>query len=480
MKNNTSLFYKFFLVIADLTALVAGFLAAFAIRAASPVGVAHPMEVTTYLAVLLGLLPFWILLFAMLGLYRTSIHERRFAEIGRLFVGSFTGLLFVVFWDYMSLETLFPAKLVPIYGFLIAFALLVIIRTLIRTIRSGLFRLGIGLSHLVVVGNSPITTELLRSLSSRSSGYKILGVVGYRKHVPKHVPAFKDFASFAATKPQDVHGIIQTEIYADETRNSEILDFAQENHVSYQFVPGNSELYMGNIDVDLFRNSIPVINVHQTALFGWGRLVKRLTDIVLGSTVLILSLPLWLVAIVLIKTSDPKGPLFYKANRYSRFGTKVGILKFRSIKQAYNNMSPEAGFKKMGRPDLIQSYRENGDQLADDPRYGAVGRFLRATSLDELPQMWNIVRGDISFVGPRALDTFEIDNYAKKHLLLSVKSGLTGLAIVSGRHALDFNERRKLDLYYVQNWSFWLDVVILLKTVRVVLGRIFRRGKRYE
>jgi lipopolysaccharide/colanic/teichoic acid biosynthesis glycosyltransferase len=164
----------------------------------------------------------------------------------------------------------------------------------------------------------------------------------------------------------------------------------------------------------------------------------------------------------------------------SRFGNTVYVYKFRTMKQAYNNMSPEAGFNKMGRPELIKQYRQNGDQLANDPRISNVGRLLRASSLDELPQLWNVLRGDISLVGPRALDVEEIEKYDKKNLILSVKSGLTGLALVSGRHAISFDERRKLDLYYVQNWSFWLDIVILTKTIRVVLERLFRHGARYE
>jgi len=85
-----------------------------------------------------------------------------------------------------------------------------------------------------------------------------------------------------------------------------------------------------------------------------------------------------------------------------------------------------------------------------------------------------------SLVGPRALDIFEMEQYNKKNLILSVKSGLTGLALVTGRHAMTFEERRKLDLYYVQNWSFWLDITILIKTIRVVVERLFRRGARYE
>jgi len=127
----------------------------------------------------------------------------------------------------------------------------------------------------------------------------------------------------------------------------------------------------------------------------------------------------------------------------------------------------------MGRPELARQYRDNGDQLANDPRVTPIGRWLRRTSLDELPQLINVVRGDISLVGPRALVASELEKFAQKNLILSVKSGLTGLAQISGRRDINFAERRKLDLYYVQNWSFWGDVVILMKTVWIVL---FHRG----
>jgi lipopolysaccharide/colanic/teichoic acid biosynthesis glycosyltransferase len=172
--------------------------------------------------------------------------------------------------------------------------------------------------------------------------------------------------------------------------------------------------------------------------------------------------------------------VFYKAKRMSRFGTPIYVHKFRTMKQAYNNMSPEEGFAKLGRPELARQYRENGDQLTNDPRVTTIGRLLRTASLDELPQLWNVVHGEISLVGPRALDIYELEQYDKKNLILSVKSGLTSLALVSGRHAMSFDERRKLDLYYVQNWSFWLDIVIITKTIRVVIERLFRRGARYD
>jgi len=111
---------------------------------------------------------------------------------------------------------------------------------------------------------------------------------------------------------------------------------------------------------------------------------------------------------------------------------------------------------------------------ADDPRKTKFGTFLRKTSLDELPQLINIFKGDISLVGPRALIAAELDNYPYKNLILSVKSGLTGLAQISGRREIPFEERRKLDLYYVQNWSFWFDITILLKTAVQVVARMFK------
>jgi lipopolysaccharide/colanic/teichoic acid biosynthesis glycosyltransferase len=125
----------------------------------------------------------------------------------------------------------------------------------------------------------------------------------------------------------------------------------------------------------------------------------------------------------------------------------------------------------MKRLDLLKEFRANGNYLPNDPRNTQVGRFIRATSLDELPQLFNVIRGELSLVGPRALIPKDLAEYKKRHTILSVKSGITGLAQVSGRNNISIEERRKLDVYYVQNWSFWLDLIILLKTFRAILSR---------
>jgi lipopolysaccharide/colanic/teichoic acid biosynthesis glycosyltransferase len=169
------------------------------------------------------------------------------------------------------------------------------------------------------------------------------------------------------------------------------------------------------------------------------------------------------------------GDPFWRNKRLSRFGTEIGMYKFRTQLHAYHRMTPEQGFAKMGRPELAKQFRANGDFLENDPRISRLGRFLRKTSLDELPQLLNVIKGDMSLVGPRPLEPFELSSYDKKNLMLSVKTGITGLAVVSGRRDISFEERRKLDLYYVQNWTFWLDIIIILKTVRAVFDR---RGAR--
>jgi exopolysaccharide biosynthesis polyprenyl glycosylphosphotransferase len=484
MKSNASIIYNVFLAIGDFLALIAAFVSAYILRVSlSNIPITHEVSSFTYLKIFLILLPFWILIFALLGLYNSNIYERRFSELGRLLIGSFIGLLFVIFYNFLSVKSIFPAKLVPIYGFGLGFIFLVLFRNIARAVRTLLFGYDVGITNIIIVGNTAISDELRQSLrDSRKSGYRILAVVGDKRRL--YHADFNDFqealtALQASSNPPTLSGIIQTELYSTDERNREILDYAQEHHVSYRFIPGNTELFVGNIDVELFRSSVPVIAVRQTALFGWGRVVKRLSDLIFGSILLILSSPLWLIIALCMKLAEPNAPVFYKAKRFSRFGSVVRILKFRTMKQAYNNMTPEEGFRKMGRPELIEPYRRDGDQLKDDPRIGRLGKLLRATSLDELPQLFNVVHGEISLVGPRALDVFELDKFSKKNLILSVKSGLTGLAVVSGRSGISFEERRKLDLYYVQNWSFWLDLIILAKTLRVVYERLWRRGVRY-
>lgn len=474
MRNNNSLVYSVALVVGDFVALTAAFATAYILRVSlSHVPISAHVQAMTYIGIVLGTLPFFILIFALLGLYGARVYDNRFSEFGRLLIGSIIGVMAVVTYSYMANVAIFPARLVVLYGFLLAFLYVLLFRTIARGLRRQLFKYDVGINRVLLVGDSKLTPTLLSAMASRrASGEVVVGVVGGVKHRLEPNTGFLLFPTFEdaikAFKTSPPNTIIQTELFRDNEKNDFILEYAQQHHIDYRFVPGNSELFVGKLDVELI-HSVPMVAVHQTPLIGWGRVVKRLTDVVLGGLLLLIALPFMLLIVIIQKLSSPRGDIMYTVNRLTRFGKQAKIYKFRTMKQAYTNMSPEEGFQKMGRPELIKEYRSNGDQLVDDPRVSSFGRFLRKTSLDELPQLINIVKGDISLVGPRALDPFELEKYAQKHLILSVKSGLTGLAVVSGRRDIPFNERRKLDIYYVQNWSFWGDIVILLRTFWIVL-----------
>jgi exopolysaccharide biosynthesis polyprenyl glycosylphosphotransferase len=408
-----------------------------------------------------------------MGLYNNTIHEKRFVEAGRLLIGSFLGLLFVTGLAYFSNKPLFPAKLVPIYGFVLAFLFLLIFRNLIRAIRSLLFSYDIGITNVLLVGNTPMSLELINMLQDRkTSGYKIIGVVTENDYAIKRYPRLHIFKNFEEAikhlKIKNVHSIIQTEVYTDPNKNNDLIDFAQQHHIAFRFIPGNSEMFVGNLEVELFKQSLPVITVHQTALIGWGRIVKRVFDLIVGSLLLLIASPFMLAIALLILLFGGKGSIFFRQIRLTRYDQEFRVFKFRTAKAEFNGLTHEEAFRKLGKPELLKTFHENGEFLPNDPRYSRIGLFLRKTSLDELPQIFNVLKGDLSLVGPRALVPHELSHFEKRHAILSVKSGITGLAQVSGRKSINFDERRKLDVYYVQNWSFWLDVVILFKTIRVV------------
>ena len=476
MKHSASLIYSFILLVSDFLALVLAFTLAFIIRVRlDDRPLLEPITAEGYIGVVAVLLVFWLLIFGLLGLYRQVVYDNRFKEFAMLLVGSFIGILFLIGSEYVLNRAIFPARLVTVYGFLFAFLLTLLFRTIARATRRLLYKYEIGISNVLLIGATDITGELAHQLSNPKLGYRVVGVVGDRRTTYAHVDPdiqFKNFEEAAKhLSGKDVHTIVQTELFADQIRNDEILAYAQEHHIAYRFVPGNSRLFVGSIEVNLFEG-IPTVAVHQTALVGWGRIVKRLFDIGFSLLLLALTSPILLITWLSL-TLFGGGSAIYRQTRMSRFHTKIGLFKFRSIKQQFNGLSPEEAFEKMGRPDLSKEYRSNGDFLENDPRFSRFGKFLRKTSIDELPQLFNVLRGDLSLVGPRPLIPEEMNLFEKKNVILSVKPGITGLAVISGRRNIPFEERRKIDMFYVQNWSFWMDMVILSKTAVQVIARVF-------
>lgn len=467
MRNNASVFYALLLVIGDALALTSAFSVAYILRVKfDPRPLIEQIPALDFLYAFLIVLPFWLLVHAAIGLYRNDVYEKRFTEIGRLITGAFIGILVVIGYDFVIEGQLFPARLVPVYGFGLSFGFLLLFRTAARVIRRALFRFSIGISDILIIGNTDASIDLARLVSdTKTSGLRVVGIVG------KKSPRFAYFADFdeAIKKLKALpHGIIHTELYKDDYKNNEIVRFAQENHISYRFMPGNSSLFVGNIEVELFAGQ-PMIAVHQTKLIGWGRIAKRLFDLIVTSIVLIVLSPVIVLVSVALKFSDFDAPVFFRQVRLTRFNREFRVFKFRTHRADISGLTDKEAFAKLGKPELYEKYKANGYVLEHDPRVSKIGRFLRRMSLDELPQLFNVLLGDLSLVGPRTLIPEELNTYKRKHAILSVKAGITGLAQISGREDIGFEERRRLDVYYVQNWSFWLDINILLRTIRVVI-----------
>ncbi|HLY67132.1 MAG TPA: sugar transferase, partial [Chloroflexota bacterium] len=231
-------------------------------------------------------------------------------------------------------------------------------------------------------------------------------------------------------------------------------------NVRYKVVPDLFEMSLSRLDVDEIAG-IPLIGFRENTITGPNLVLKRAVDLTLGSLMLILSLPLWVLVPLAIKL-DSRGPVLFRQTRVGRDGKHFTFFKFRSMRQ--------------GADDEWQQLRALNEtdgpilKIRKDPRLTRVGKLLRRTSMDELPQLLNVLHGDMSLVGPRPPLPAEVLQYESwQHKRLSVAGGMTGLWQVSGRSHLNFEEMVMMDLYYIENWSLGLDVKILLRTIPAIL-----------
>lgn len=471
--KNTKL-YSLILIFVDAFVLLLAFVLAYIIRVQyDPRPLLAPVYAKEFLLSSLIIVPIWLLIFATLGLYQSGVYNRRLAEWSKLAVGSLIGILLVIGYEYIAETHLFPARLVAVYAVVGAFLMVLLEREILRIGRSFLFYFGKGVSRVLIVGSSSATKDIARELAdTQKSGYQVVAMAGPKKFLPLglDVEHFSTVES-ALKKITDLEitTIIQTDLYDSAERNQKILGAAQRNHISYSFIPGEPEFYAGKNTVDVFLG-YPMISVSQTPLIGWGAIAKQIFDAVLSLLLIIILSPLFLLLFLLQKIFNP-GPIFYVSSRLSQFSKPVRLIKLRSMDARYGKKDAAEEFRDMGRDDLAKEYEKNR-KVEDDPRITWFGNFLRSTSLDELPQLFNVIRGDLSLVGPRPILPQEAKfSPGRTALLHSVKSGVTGLWQVSGRSNLSFDERIELELFYAQNWSFWLDIKILFKTIAVVLRK---------
>lgn len=469
MKKDPGLVFRICLMLGDALAIIFSFIFAYYIRTHIDQRPYYfEAQPENFILTILLLVPIWLIILASLGLYRKSIFlGDRLSETGKLFLASCLGTMTIIAYDFFEQGNLFPVRLVAVWATGLCFLSLVVIRFILRAIRRHVIKSDRAVLHAIVIGNSRNTEYLVEQMADNpEAGFRLSAVVANNEYIPEEFRKRKFSSLTEALKHTRPDVIFQT----DEKNTESVYKTAIDRHLLYYFVPSEAALSTQLGQLELIGDT-PAILVKATPLIGGARFIKRILDILLSFIFIIIAFIPMLIIWLISKFSDFKHSPIYKDERLSRYNKRIFIYKFRSMKPEYSGLSPEQAFEKMGRPELIERYRKNGDFLKNDPRVTKLGHFLRSTSLDELPQLFNVFKGDISLVGPRALVPGELKNYGDRSLLLSVKSGLTGLAQVSGRRDISFDERRALDLYYIQNWSLRMDLSILLRTIGVVLLR---------
>ena len=470
MRRKSDFFLRLAIIIGDSLMLVASFAMAYFIRVhVDPRPYEFESQLLEFTKEIVFLVPIMLIVLAALGLYKKSVllNKSRISEVGRLILAAVLSVASLIVYDYFVGSNLFPVRVVALMAVGLAFVFLLVERFLIRAVARWIFRRNYGTKRALVIGNQKSTEYLVDYISSTPEcGYRLVGIVAGRKYIPEDLRKYQYSSLKEALKKAKVDVIFQT----DEKSTEYVYRQAINRHLLYYFVPSETALSSHFGELELVGNT-PAVLVKLTPLSGGMAAVKRILDIVLSLIGLVLAAIPMLITWLILKISNPTVSAIYKDERLTQYNKKFKCYKFRSMKPEFSGMTPEQAFIKMGKPQLIKKYRKNGDYLKDDPRITKFGRFIRRLSIDELPQLFNILKGDISLIGPRALLPDELRDYGDRSLILSVKSGLTGFAQVSGRRDIPFEERRALDIYYVMNWSLVLDLQIFFKTIVEVLKR---------
>lgn len=335
-------------------------------------------------------------------------------------------------------------------------------RALVHAFERSLYRRGKHLQYAVILGNNGLANQVY----SRLNGHPAFGVniVGYFGDAKAHAELKLSSAQYLGTLADAAEFIRRQHIELvfialrtqDHTELFDVIGECEGLNVEFMMVPDMLEVLTSQVKV-MELEAIPFLKIKGIPLTYWGRMAKRSFDVIISATLLVIFSPVLVVVVVLIKLNS-RGPALFRQDRVGLDGRNFTMYKFRSMKKGSEMLDDSAG---LGIP--------------DDPRRTGIGIFLRKTSLDELPQLWNVLKGDMSLVGPRPertryVEAFKsaVPKYLDRH---RVKTGMTGWAQVNGlRGDTSIEERVKYDLYYVENWSLAFDIKILLRTLRAALS----------
>ncbi len=426
-----------------------------------------------FLNILLRVIPALLIIFAFMGLYQIKSTQPFRQQASKIFLGVSVGALLTIILFFFN-QSIFPSRFIILAAWILSIIFVITGRFILRIFNLVMFSKNYGLHRLVIInghGSEPKTIESL--FQNKRYGYKIMAKFDHHPEILTELENFID--------QNNVDEIIQTNSSISRDENMKLAVLARSKGLSFSFVPSLFEVQRNVIELQSYRG-VPVISLKNTPLEGWGRVIKRLLDIIISIICIIITLPIFLLIVLAIKINSP-GPVLYNATRVGR-GKNFTFFKFRSmythlsVGEKYGSDEAESTLQK-----LLEEVSDNNRsgplyKIKDDPRVTSVGRFLRKTKLDELPQFWNVLLGDMSMVGPRPHFPDQVAVYKRgNERIFSIKPGIFGLTQLAQMSwpTLPFEEEIKLDTYYIENWSWWLDITVL---TRSLFALIFNRGSK--
>ncbi|MFH1536515.1 MAG: sugar transferase [Patescibacteria group bacterium] len=465
MKKKAELFFGVILLPIDYLMLILAGLTAYYLRFGETVSdlrpVIYAMPWSDFLIINLIAALTLIIIFAISGLYNLKGTRRIIDEFKKIFLSCSTGVLIVIILTFFDRE-LFSSRFIIIAAWIFSISFVTFSRLIMIYIQRALFKKGIGVHKVVLIGDGN-TAKVIASEIKTNKG---LGMRIVEKCDSFTGDIRDKLAKILIVKEFDE--IIQANPNLPKEESSRLIEFCDENNIVYRYAAGLYEAQSSNVEIRPL-GGIPIIEIKKTPLEGWGKVFKRLIDIFGSLFFIVLFSPIIIITAIAIK-SDSKGPVFYRNERVGQNRKNFDTFKFRSMKSEYSigkqfdNQDKNLEFEE----ELInkQSIKEGPVyKIKDDPRITRVGNFIRRFSIDEIPQFFNVFLGTMSIVGPRPHQPREVEKYQSHHKkVLSIKPGITGMAQISGRSDLSFNEEIRLDTYYMEKWSIWLDLYVMLKT----------------
>lgn len=456
--KKSELIFGSLLVPVDFLMFLAAGIAAYFLRVSPLVANLRPVLFTLnlpfqrYFILLVGVSIFGIFIFAVSGLYNITSQKRLFKEFFQIVVGVSATLLAVIIYIFWTREN-FESRFIILAAWIFAIIFVSLGRFFIKKLQRYLVgRYDVGVHNVIVIGEDKMSRKISREIQKNPDlGYRIV------KHFYSlKIPKIKNFL-IRSNPPIDE--VVLASPHYERREVLEILDFCEEQRIDFKFVPNLFQAHTTNIELNTF-DGVPLIEIKRTPLDGWGKILKRTFD-VLGSLLCLIILSPFFLLVALIIRLDSEGPIFVRLKRISQ-RKEFYLYKFRSmVKNAEKLKGKLLGYNERRDGPLFK--------MKNDPRITRVGRFLRKYRIDESPQFFNVLRGEMSLVGPRPHQPDEIERYEKHHKkVLLIKPGITGMAQISGSSDLPFEEEVKLDTYYIENWELKKDIYILLKTLIVL------------